>query len=188
MKKLIKIIAILFVVLLLALVVASFFIGDIIKRGVESVGPQVTKVEVKLGGAALSMLGGSGSLSRLVVGNPPGYKTESAIKVGQASLAVLPGSVFSDKIVIKSINVHAPEINIEGGLNDNNLTAIQKDGARFARPAADKPPGDKDGKSAGKKLQVDEFIISGAKVNAVILGRTIPFTIPDIRLTGLGQG
>lgn len=188
MKKLFKILAALVVLLLLALVVASFFIGDIIKKGVETVGPQVTKVEVKLGGASLSLLGGSGSVSGLVVGNPPGYKSESAIKVGKASLALSPGSVFSDKVVIKSINVQTPEITIEGGLNDNNLTAIQKNVAAFTGPSTDQPAAGKDAKSASKKLQVDEFIVSGAKVNAVIMGRTVPFTIPEIKLTGLGQG
>ena len=34
-------------------------------------------------------------------------------------------SVMSDKIIIESINVKAPEITVEGGLKDNNLTKIQ---------------------------------------------------------------
>jgi len=188
MKKLLKILAVVLVLILVAVFVASYFIGGIIKKGVETVGPQVTKVDVKLGGASLSLLGGGGSISGLVVGNPQGYKSESAIKVGKASLAVSPGSVFSDKIVIKSINVQAPEITIEGGLKDNNLTAIQKNVEAFTGAGAGAPADDKAAKSAGKKLQVDEFIVSGAKVNAVIMGKTIPFTIPEIKLTGLGQG
>ena len=188
MKKLVKILVVLVVLLVIALVVASFFIGDIIKKGVETVGPQVTKVDVKLDSASLSFLGGSGSIKGLVVGNPPGYKAPTAIKVGKASLAVAPGSILSDKIVIKSINVQAPEINIEGGLKDNNLTAIQKNVEAFTAPAAGEKPADKAAKSASKKLQVDDFLISGAKVNAIIMGKTIPVTLPDIHLTNLGQG
>ena len=86
MKKLLKILIVLVVLLLVGVFIASFFIGDIIKKGVETVGPQVTKVDVKLDGASLSFLGGSGSIKGLVVGNPPGYKSPTAIKVGKASL------------------------------------------------------------------------------------------------------
>jgi hypothetical protein len=189
MKKLLKIVVVLVVILIVALVVASFFVGSIIKTGVEAVGPQVTKVDVKLGGASLSPLSGSGSLSGLVVGNPQGYKAESAIKVGKAHLAVAPGSIFAEKMVIKSIRIEAPEITIEGGLKDNNLTRIQKNIEEFIGGGGAKQPTDPAaGKGTGKKLQVDEFILRDAKVNAVILGQTFPLSIPDIHLTGLGSG
>lgn len=189
MKKLLKIVVVLVVLLVIAIVVASFFVGSIIKTGIEAAGPRVTKVDVKLGGASLSPLSGHGSLSGLVVGNPQGYKAESAIKVGKASLAVVPGSIFAEKLVIKSIHIEAPEITIEGGLKDNNLTKIQKNIEEFVGSGGDKKPADgSSNQGASKKLQVDEFVLKDAKINAVILGQTFPLTIPEIRLTGLGTG
>ncbi len=191
MKKLIKIVVVLLVLLVVAVFVASFFIGSIIKTGVETVGPKVAKVPIKLDSASLSMLGGSGGMSGLVVGNPEGYKTDSAIKVGKVSLAVVPGSVLSDKIVIKSVEVRSPEITLEGGLSENNLTKIQKNIQEFTGAGGGKKgegSADKGDKSASKKLQVDDFLISGAKVNAVILGKSITVPIPDIHFTNLGQG
>lgn len=191
MKKLIKILVVLVVLLVVAVFVASFFIGSIIKTGVETVGPKVAKVPIKLDGANLSLLGGSGGMSGLVVGNPEGYKSESAIKVGKVNLAVVPGSVLADKLVIKSIEVRSPEITLEGGLTENNLTKIQKNIQEFVGAGGGKKAdggGDKGDQGASKKLQVDDFLISGARVNAVVLGKSITVPIPDIHFTNLGQG
>lgn len=186
MKKLIKILAVIILLVVVAAVVASFFLGSIIKTGVETVGPKVAKVPIKLESASLSLLGGSGGLSGLVVGNPEGYKSDSAIKVGKVSLAVSPGSVLSDKLVIKSIKMESPQITMEGGLTENNLTKIQKNIEAFTGPSTKTE--DKADKSAAKKLQVDDFQMSGAKVTAVVMGKSVTLPIPDIHFTNLGQG
>ncbi len=125
MKKLIVRVAVVLAVLLIVAVVASFFfLGAIVKKGVETVGPQITKTELKLDGAGLSILSGSGTLKGLFIGNPAGFKTESAIKVGAVSLGVKPGSIFSDKIHVTQVNVKAPEITFEGSLAGNNLSKL----------------------------------------------------------------
>ena len=199
MKKLIKILVVLAVLLVVAVFIGSFFIGSIIKTGVETVGPKVAKVPIKLDSASLSMLGGMGGMKGLVVGNPEGYKTESAIKVGKVHLAVAPGSIMSDKIVIKSIEVRSPEITLESnaGLNfakDNNLTKIQQNIEAFLGSGGDKKPADttdKEAKAASKKLQVDELTLTGIKINLALNIPGInnaPITIPDIKLTNLGTG
>ena len=53
---------------------------------------------------------------------------------------------------------------------------------------AKKQPGEK---AAGKKLQVTDFVISGAKVHANTLlsgGKTVTLILPDIHLSNLGTG
>ena len=57
------------------------FLNGIVKKGVETAGPMITKVDVKLDGANISIFSGSADLKGLFVGNPPGYTTDSAIKV-----------------------------------------------------------------------------------------------------------
>src|SRR6185369_7695459 len=111
-------------VLVLALVVSIYYLGSIVKKGVETVGPTITKTEMKVGGVTLSLLSGHAKFSGLVVGNPEGFKSESAIKMGSVSATVQPSSVFSDKIVVKSVNVQAPEITFEGGLRGSNLKTL----------------------------------------------------------------
>ena len=185
MKKiLIGVVVVVAVLIVAAVVAVGFFLDSIVKTGVETVGPQITKVDIKLDSVRLSLLGGSAKIKGLIVGNPEGYKSPQAISVGSADVAVSPGSVLSDKVVVKSIVVESPEITFEGGPMKNNLTAIMDnvnaaaggDKTEESKPGAEKPT---------KKLQVDEFTITGAKVH-IIGGQTIP--LPDIHLTSLGTG
>jgi hypothetical protein len=192
MKKLLLRILLGLVVLVILVVVAiGFFLDGAIKKGVETLGPQIAKVDVKLDSVNLSLLSGSARIKGLVVGNPEGYKTPHAISVGSASVALVPRSLLSDKIVVKSIRVEAPEITYEGGLlgGDNlhkildNVNAATGGGATGTAPAKSEKP--------ARKLQVDDFLITGAKVKVALKGTggfAAPVPLPDIHFTDLGQG
>ena len=189
MKRILVRIAIAGVAALIVLgIVVVLFLGQIVKKGVETAGPMVTKVDVKLDKASISLLG-SAHLKGLLVGNPPGYKTDSAIKVGEVSVILKPLSVLSDKIVIESVKVVSPEITIEGGIRDNNLTKIL-DNVNSVTQGSD-ATAKKDEKTSGKKIQIAELTITGAKVHSNTLltgGKTVTVNLPDIHLTNLGTG
>jgi hypothetical protein len=177
------------VLLMLAALAVHLFLDSAIKRGVETLGPQMTKVDVRLANISVSLLSGSGSIRGLQVGNPEGFKSPHAIQVGSASLAVKPGSLFGDKVVIRSIQLDAPEITFEGSLSGNNLSRIQANVEEYTRAA--EPADAKEEKAAARKLQVDDFLITNAKVNVSVTelgGMTLPVTIPRIHLTDLGTG
>jgi hypothetical protein len=73
MKKLIIGFSVAVVVLgILGLVAVGLFLDTAVKRGVETVGPMLTKVDVKLDSVNLSLLSGGGKLKGLFVGNPSG--------------------------------------------------------------------------------------------------------------------
>ena len=197
MKKWIIRIAIAVVVLLiLAVVAVALFLDSGIKKGVETVGPMLTKVDVKLDGVNLSLLSGSGKIKGLLVGNPEGYKSPSAIKVGTAELAIQPSSILGDKVVIRNIDVQAPEITFETDLKGNNLSKILanvQDATGGANNPANKPntPGKTPEAKASRKLQVDNFVINGAKLNVSLTtlgGKSVTVPLPQIKLTNLGQG
>ena len=178
------------VLLVIALVLVTVFLDRIIKTGVETVGPRVAKVEIRLGGVSQSLFSGKGELKNLFVGNPEGFKTESAIKVGAVRVGLQPASVFSPKIVIDSISVEAPEITLEGLGKNSNLNKILANIEEFTG-GGKAPAGDKSAPQPGKKIQVNEFVIQGGKVNLAIPGlggksATVP--LPDIRLADLGTG
>jgi uncharacterized protein involved in outer membrane biogenesis len=192
MKKLVvRILIALLILLILGFVAVALFLDSAVKRGIETVGPMLAKVEVKLDAVSLSLLSGSGKVKGLVVGNPEGFKSPSAIQVGSASLALQPSSILSDKVVIKSVNVQGPEITFETDLKHNNLSKIvdnlqQATGGDKAGATAPS----KEAK-ASKKLQVDDFLITGGKVHVTMsaLGTqstTVP--LPEIHLTDLGKG
>jgi len=192
MKKiLIRLLIALVIVVVLVVVAIGLFLDSAIKKGVETIGPQVTKVDVQVAGVSLSLLSGSGKVKGLVLGNPQGYQTPHAISVGSTSVSLSPGSLLSDKIVVRSIRVEAPEITFEGTLQGNNLSKILDNvkGDAASSKGTDKsaPTGDK----AGKRIQVDDFLMTGAKVKMSIVGmggKSVPVVLPDIHFTSLGTG
>jgi uncharacterized protein involved in outer membrane biogenesis len=195
MKKILVRIAIVLVVLIVLVALSvHFFLDGAVKNGIETLGPKMTKVDVKLDAVSISLLSGSGKIKGLVIGNPEGYKTPHAISIGTASLALKPGTLLSDKVVITSINLEAPEITFEGGLGGNNLSKIlanlneSTSGPGGTNVAGATP---KEEKKAAKKLEVDDFTITGAKLDANITdlgGKTLTVPLPTIHLSNLGTG
>jgi len=195
MKKiLVRVGLVLVVLIVIAVVAVTLSLDKIIKKGLETVGPQLTRVEIKVDGVSLSLLSGGGSVKGLLVGNPKGYQTPSAIRVDHASLSVQPSSLLSDKIVIRSINVQAPEITFEGDLKGNNISQILKNVEAATSGGGDTPgtkPEPAPASGPSKKLQVDDFVIAGGKIKlstGLLAGRTVTVPLPDIHLTGLGTG
>ena len=184
MKKLLIRSAIALVVFLAVIVtLLMFFINSIAKKGIETVGPGITKVTVKLDGVGLSPLSGKGSIKGLVVGNPEGFKTDSAIKVGQAQMHLKPTSLFSEKIVVRSINIDNPEITLEGsGLKNNNLNKILEN--------IDASLGS-GGTESKTKIQIDELNITGGKIKislSLMNGKGLTAPLPPIQIKELGTG
>ncbi len=192
MKKLIKIILILLVVLIIAAGLAiHFFLDSAVKKAVETIGPQITKVDVKLDSVSISILTGSGSIKGLVLGNPEGYKAASSISLGKASLSLKPTSLLSDKIVVRSIVLEAPEITLEQGLKGNNLMTLQKNLGGDSGAEKEQTKEQPKEQSAGKKLQVDDVLITGGKIHVTVSGlggKTAMVPLPTIHFTNLGTG
>jgi uncharacterized protein involved in outer membrane biogenesis len=189
MKKLfLSVLIILVVLIVVGGIVGSFFLGPIVKTGIETVGPKITQVSIRVDAVNLALLTGSASIKGLVVGNPEGYKAPQAISVGTAAVGVNPFSILSDKIIIRSVRVEAPEITFEGNpFSGNNLAKIEQNvNAAVNKGGAVTPATNANAKAAGKpgkKIEVDDFLITGAKVN--FNGTTL--TLPDIHLTDLGK-
>jgi uncharacterized protein involved in outer membrane biogenesis len=195
MKKiLVRICIALVVLVVVAALAVHLFLDGAVKRGVETIGPKLTKVDVKLDGVHISILSGSSSIKGLVVGNPDPYKTPHSISVGTIAVSLKPGSLLSDKLIIKSITVEAPEITFEGGFGGNNLSKILANlneatsGSGGTNIAGATP---KEEKKANKKLEVDDFTITGAKLTANITdlgGKSLTIPLPTIHLSNLGTG
>lgn len=171
--------------LVVALILLVFSLGSLVKKGVETVGPRLTQVEIRLDGARLSPWSGSGRLTGLFVGNPPGYKTPSAIQAGEIALGVEVPSLWSDKVVIRELHLVAPEITFEGGLGGNNLSTIMANveaASGGGATPADEP-------ASQRRFEVQDFLIKDAKIHVSLTGmggKTLTVAVPEIHLTGIG--
>lgn len=189
-----SVVIVLVILVIIGVVIASAFLGDIAKKGIETLGPRITKVSVSVDQVHLSLLTGSASIKDLVVGNPQGYQTPQAIGAGLIAVEVNPLSVLSDKIVVRSLQMESPDITFEGSLRGNNLSQIldnvngsaqqsaQNGGAVPASPNAPAKP--------SKKYEVDDLVITGAKVHVLLTdlgGKEQTLSLPPIHLTDLGK-
>lgn len=205
MKKLKKVLlfGVLFLVALglLAVLAAAFFLDQIVKTGIEKVAPTITQTTVTLDGVHISMLNGSVSMKGLVVGNPQGFTTPQSISVGKAAVGVVLNTLMADKIVVHTIEVQAPEVTFEGNpFGDNNLNKIMANvngGATTSHQTDTNTAPAAKSSGAAKKLEVDDFSITGIKVHALLSGvsslpglegKTMTLDIPDIHFTQLGTG
>jgi hypothetical protein len=188
MKKiLVRIGIVVAILIVIALVALALSLDSIAKKGIETVGPMVTKVPVTIESAHISPISASGRLVKLFVGNPSGYKASSAIEVADIKLGVGVGSVFSDTIVINELNLKGAEITLEGSLNGNNLTTILNN-VKGANKTTTEAPATK---ASAKKYIVKDFVLEGAKVHLDLtvplvgnLNLTVP--LPPLHLQDIG--
>jgi uncharacterized protein involved in outer membrane biogenesis len=190
MKKiLVRVVLLVAVLVLVALVVVFFSLNSIVKKGVDTYGPEMTKVKVTLGAANISPFSGSGQLKKLFVGNPEGYKTASAIEVGDVKVGVQIGSVMGDTITVNEVNIQSPEITLEGTLAGNNLSKIL-DNLNATSSTKEKQKNEPTAGKKEKKFIVKDIVLNGAKVhvNVSALGQSVAMTlpIPDIHLQNVG--
>jgi hypothetical protein len=157
-------------------------LDGLIRSAVASYGNAMTKAEVNVGAVKIAPADGKGTISDLLIGNPPGFKTAHAMKVGRIDLEVDVASVPKDVIVIRRIAIHAPDVIYEKGDAMTNFDAIQKNIASYVGPS--------DSKKDGKKLIVEELTIRDAKAQAsaaFLAGKTVSVPLPDITLKNLGK-
>jgi hypothetical protein len=186
----------LLVLIIVAVIVVGLFLDKIAKAGVERVGPKITQTTITVDAVDLSLLTGSARVKDLVVGSPEGYKAPNAIILGRTAVSVSPMSLLSDRIVVKSVRIESPEITFEGSLSGNNLSKIMDNVNGVAKNGGPESTNRTatTGSKPGKKIEVDDLLITGAKVHGTLIlfgGKevTIPsLTLPDIELHDLGRG
>lgn len=191
MKKLVKIMLILFVVCIVAaFLFFTMLIDKTVKHGVELVGPQIVGVPVALEDVDISVFTGSGEITNLVIGNPDGFDTEFLVKVDRAHLDVDLKTLLSDKIVIEELIVEGPEFAYEMSLKGSNISKFLENLKRRKKDDAEEgvkaePAEEQKEKSGGKKIQINLFRITDAKVR--LQSDAVVLPMPDIELKDIGK-
>lgn len=191
MKKLaILVVAIVAVLAILAGVIASQS-GTIIRHAVEEFGPEITGTKVALGDVNVSLLSGAASIKNLVIGNPQGFKSDSAIKVGEVAVLLDVKSLFSDRIAVKKILVEGAELTYELGSGGSNISVLQKNiEQRTASMGATESSTEAQSEGSATQLTIDDVMINGTRVNLVsslLGGKGTSAQLPDIHLQDIGK-
>jgi hypothetical protein len=166
-------------------------LGPIIKRAVNSYGPKITKTELHVADVNVSLFSGEAKIKKFFLGNPAGFKTPSAMKVGSVLVKVNEKSLTGNPIIVDRIEVISPEITYEkkGAMDNfhtilNNITKMSNSEKQTTQ--------DSKKEGAGKKIIIRDFVVKNGNVNLALsvygLGdKQISSPLPDIHLTNIGE-
>lgn len=179
------------VIIAVILIVGLSNLGPIIKHAVNTYGPKITKTELHVDDVGVSIFSVEAKLKKFFLGNPEGFKTQSAMKVGSVFVNVDEGSLKSDTIVIDRIEVKSPEITYEEKGGTDNFNTILKNVTKTASSEKSSKKESKE-EGAGKKFIIRNFIVKDGKVNLAMavygLGdKEISVPLPDIHLKDIGK-
>jgi len=182
MKWIKRVVVLLVLVVVLVAVVGYVMVDKLTKSGIEQGGTYAMGVDTRLDGVRVGL--GSLSMQGLSVANPEGFKADHFLKLGDGRVEVTLGSLMSDTVEVPSLKLSDIELVLEKDKGKANYDVILENLAKLGGgeqdPAADA--------GEGKKFVVHEIVITNVKVKAeVIGGMSVPVTIPEIRLTGVGS-
>lgn len=186
-------IAVVVVAIVVGVYVLYSSLGGIIEAAVEKVGSEATQASVQLDGVDLDIGSGKGALKGFTVGNPKGFETPSAFKLGAVSLHVDAATVTGNPVVIKEIVIDKPEITYELGAAGSNIDAIKRNVDAYAgRLAGEQTAAKTEAKAGGDetKVVIEHLYVRGGRVNvnsALLKGTAMGATLPDIHLTDIGK-
>lgn len=183
-------------VVLLVLVAGGLFLtlsnlGPLVKKAVNTVGPQVTKTAVSVSDVSVSIFSGEAKVKEFLLGNPKGFKTGQAMKVGSIAVDIDESSITKNPIVINKIEIIAPEITYEKISGSDNFQQLLKNvqsSAKSEGKAQTKPAAGDD--KQGKKIVINNVIVKDGKVNLAMDmrgGKEITAPLPDIHLKDIGK-
>jgi len=181
------------VILILIVVIGLSKLGPIVKTAINTYGPKITGTEVKVGDVGISIFSGEAELEKFFLGNPQGFKSASAVKVGSIYVDVDEGSLMKNTIIIKKVEVVDPEITYEKRGKTDNFQALLANVEKNV-PKGESPKKESENEGPGKKLIIDDLIVKNGKVNLAVempggmLGeKKISADLPEIQLRDIGK-
>ena len=183
--KILKWVVVAIVLLIVVIVVTVLFSLDgLIRSTVQSQATSSLNLTTTLGGAHLSILGGSLSLDDLAIASPQGFTAPQMFALGKAGLQVNYGQLRNQPVHINAITLEKPKLVVEQANGKLNLQALTSQSS--------KTPTDSSGKPAEPmKLVIDKLTITGADVTVMPgipgMDKPIDITVPEIDMANIGN-
>ncbi len=197
LKWIVRAILILLVVLIAAAVAGVIFLDQVAKGSIETAAPIVTGVPVTVESISIQPLRGRVEILNFEVGNPAGYASSHAIKLGDVAVEVIPASLLADKIVIPELRLRDIIVNYEtpitftsSNLQDildhiEQLAGKEEKAAEEKAPAESSAPAAKEETASAEpekqkkeiRLQLDKIIIDNIQLRVVSKGTEIMFPL-----------
>jgi len=163
--------------------VVILFFGNIVRAGVNRIGPTVLQAPVKLEEATMAPVSGWGTLTDLRIGNPAGWSDADALRITRVQVQLKPLSLFDDPVEINELEIEDIAIHYETKIIASNISDLLKNAEKSlggSGPETKTP----DGKPI--RLIVRKFVLRGGTVTLSAGGQNLVIPMPDILLVDLG--
>ena len=179
------------VILVVIVVGLLFYIGSsldsIVAAAIEKYGSEATRTEVTVDSVKLVLTEGSGAISGLSVGNPPGFSEPNVFTLGKISTKLDIGTLTQDPVVIEEVYVGAPQVYFQ--INDQGKSNVKVLQDNMTSTAAAEPAA----KPAAKpevKLIIRRLVMEGGSLDVKVAAapeqdRTA--TLPRIEIRNIGE-
>lgn len=180
MKKLLKILAAVVLVLIIAAAVVFWRIDQIAATAIERGGTYATGVETRVENVDLAIFGGKLDVAGLTMANPEGYPETGMLDSQRIAIAVKTGTLRSDRVVIPELRIEGMNVNLDREDGKYNLQVvadnIEKLGSGERDPDAPKP-------DTEQKYIVKKIVIRNVTGKVELLaGGSVPVKIDQIIL------
>lgn len=195
MKKFIRIILLLLIVSIIAL---AFYAGRAIKTTLLAVGPKALGVPLEVGKVDVRPIRGIIRIHDLKIGNPEGFQTDNLFTMQKLNIDVSIKSLFTDTIIVNTVEIIGPEITYEKTLTTSNIEAFQdhlsgeekEPSEKDEEKDQDKESVDTEEKKSGKKVVIEYFVLDDCKVHLSMtgmMGTAVPLTLSKIEMRDIGK-
>ena len=190
MKKGLAALAVLLVLVAGGAWLAFHYLDVIVKYALEHYGPQVAGVSVEVGEVRISPRDGRGLLKGVEIGNPAGFSSARAARLGEIRVALDTATVTENVIRIHELVLDGAQVTYERGPKGANLDAIQQHIEAYVKRKAGEAQAPKDSMMQKRRFLIDRLTIRGARVlvtNPGLRGQGLTFDLPDVHLRDIGK-
>ncbi len=183
---------------LLVVLAALVLLRDIlIENAIRKFGTMVVGTQVDIGSFESSLFSGTVRIKDLTVANPPGFEAPNALAIGYLSVQVDLGTLTSQRILVKEVDIRQLSVNFEATLTGHtNLTDLQDNVERFSAANAQEANEEKaaapenTSKTAQKEvvIRILRMEQSDVSFSSNLIATTATLPLPAVQLNDIGEG
>ena len=193
MKVFIRFLVLIGVVGIVAVVLVGLSLNALVKGGIETMAPKILGVPVTLEDVDIALLSGKNmraGLTQLVINNPEGYETASAVSLPDIRVHVDRNSLLTDTVIVEEVLIVAPAMTFEWSLQGSNLGTIQENVKRNIRSGGNGREKGEKHEEPEKTIHIKKVIVKDAIINVSFTGgqsEVVQLPLPDLELRDIGN-
>ncbi len=198
MKVFVRLLVLIGVIGIVAVVLVGLSLNALVKGGIETMAPKILGVPVTLEDVDIALLSGKNmraGLTQLVINNPEGYETASAVSLPDIRVHVDRNSLLTDTVIVEEVLIVAPAMTFEWSLQGSNLGTIQENVKRNTRSGSDdnsrvKSGKHEEGEEPQKTIHIKKVMVKDAIINVSFIGGQSEVTqlpLPDLEFRDIGN-